>query len=204
MTSKLKRSFHRWCFTALALTAVSVSLAQNAEANSLYWRRYSPSMVGPGPVFISPVGNIWNGGWWMSSDLGRAPLSICRVSDGPFWAYGSYFNGNCSYFSTSFNRGHSISIGFDLMGGSRFPNWRPIAGDHHHPYDLQDDSWTTLGDPTLTQQQSVLDSELSTLCRIQQAEGAFIGTLRDQTCYAAWNGQTLISAEFEVVENEEN
>ncbi|NBW81805.1 hypothetical protein EBR21_08630, partial [bacterium] len=158
--------------------------------------------IGPGPVFISPVGNIWNGGWWMSVDVGRSPLSICRISDGPGWAYGNFYNGRCTYYSPSLSRGHDISVGFDLLGGTHFPNWRPLnhrdanRGNSNPIVDL------SLGDPSLTQQQDLQNGELNALCRIQQEDGAFIGTVREDSCYAAWNGQTMISAEYEIVEPE--
>jgi hypothetical protein len=131
----------------------------------------------------------------MSVDTGRAPLSICRISDGPLWVYGNYFNGNCAYYSPSLNRAHGVTLGFDLLGGSSFPNWRHISDRR-----ILRASAHSLGDPTHLQQQAVLDTELSSLCRIQQADGAFIGTLRDEVCFAAWDGQTLISADYEVVE----
>jgi hypothetical protein len=200
MNHKKSSEKRRWLASFLACTGVFVSIVPAAEANNLYWRRYSPNTIGPGPAFISPGGRIWNGGWWMSVDVGRAPLSICRLSDGPSWVYGNYYDGLCAYYSPQFNRAHSVSLGFDLLGGNRFPDWRPISGRYVRPWSVTSSS----GDPTLIQQQNVLDSELESLCRIQQAEGAFIGTLRDEVCYAAWGGQTLISGDYEVVEKPEN
>jgi hypothetical protein len=192
---KTASKVRRWCTGALACAALLVVAAPSAEANSLYWRRYSPANIGPGPVFIGPAGNIWNSGWWMSVDTGRAPLSICRISDGPLWMYGNYFNGNCAYYSPSLNRAHGVTIGFDLMGGSHFPDWRHISDRRVLRSHAQ-----SLGDPSDLQQQAVLDAELSSLCRIQQADGAFIGTLRDEVCYAAWGDQTLISSDYEIVD----
>jgi hypothetical protein len=192
----------RWCSSLLSFAALSIVSVQAVSADQLYWRRYSPDHIGPGPVFISPVGNIWNGGWWMSVDVGRSPLSICRISDGPGWAYGNYYNGVCAYYSPTLNRGHDISIGFDLLGGTRFPAWRHVArlddtnSNSAHIVDL------SLGDPSLIQQQAIQDGELESLCRIQESDGAFIGTQREGGCFASWNGQILISADYEVVETE--
>lgn len=201
MMNNRMRLFKKWSFHVLTCAGVALTLTPSAHANSLYWRRFNPSHIGPGPVFISPAGNIWNGGWWMSVDLGRTPLSICRVSDGPFWAYGNYFDGNCTYYSPSINRGNRISVGFDLMGGTNFPNWRPLPGGPIHPYNFGDQPSDTSVNQAAAQQQSVLDDELTSLCRVQQADGAFIGTLREGSCYAAWDGQTIISADYETVES---
>ncbi|MEY3903475.1 MAG: hypothetical protein RL189_2781 [Pseudomonadota bacterium] len=198
----IRNSAVRWCYGLLALAGTALSLTPSAEANSLYWRRYSPAHVGPGPVFISPIGNIWNGGWWTSVDVGRSPLSICRISDGPSWLYGNYHDGLCAYYSPSRSGAHSVNIGFDLLGGNNFPRWRRLSDGHVHPLDLGYHSHDLLGDPTIGQQQGVLDAELAALCRIQQADGAFIGTILEGGCYAAWNGQTLVTADYEVIEQQ--
>ncbi|MFZ9519750.1 MAG: hypothetical protein ACO3A4_04670 [Silvanigrellaceae bacterium] len=195
-------SLPRWCTSLMSFSALCFTSIQTVNADQLYWRRYSPGLIGPGPVFVSPVGNIWNGGWWMSVDLGRSPLSICRISDGPRWAYGNYFNGVCAYYSPTLSRGHDVSVGFDLLGGTRFPNWRTASR-----IDLMTDDTgvvidLSLGDPTISQQQTVQSEELQLLCRIQQADGAFIGTLIEGGCYAAWNGQTMISADYEIIESQ--
>lgn len=204
MNTSARALFRRWFCGALACAALGVTLAPTAEANSLYWRRYSPGIVGPGPVFITPPGNLWNGGWWMSVDIGPSPLSICRISDGPRWVYGNYYNGNCAYYSPSLSRGVDISVGFDLMGGSHFPTWRPISDVHRYPFHLNSPSVQVYGDPTLIQQEPVQNSELADLCRIHQDDGAFIGTLQDDGCFSAWTGQILVSADYEVVETTGN
>jgi hypothetical protein len=192
---KISAQARRWCGGSLACAALLVIASPEAHANSLYWRRYSPAHIGPGPGFISPAGSLWNGGWWMSVDTGRTPLSICRISDGPLWAYGSFFNGNCNYYSPYLNRAHGVTIGFDLLGGNDFPVWRHISDRRVLRSPIQ-----SFGDPTDFQQQTVLDTELASLCRILQADGAFVGTLRDEVCYAAWNSQTLISSDYEIPE----
>jgi hypothetical protein len=205
MKKSLRTSSRQWSAGLLAVGSLAFAhfQAPTAEANSLYWRRYEPTHIGPGPVFIGPTGTIWNGGWWISVDTGPQPLSLCRISDGHSWAYGNYADGLCGFYSPTFNRGLSIRTGFDLMGGIRFPSWGPLSGGHVHPHPLQEKAINILGSVTGAQQQAVLNSELSTLCRIRNDEGAFIGIQLEGHCFASWKDKTLISSNFEVINGEE-
>jgi hypothetical protein len=105
-----------------------------------------------------------------------------------------------------------VSIGFDLLGGDSAHSWiSPMNSGYRrwtlsHPFAEVREQ---LGNPSQLPhqgQQSTLahQSELESLCRILQTDGAFIGTLMDDTCFASWQGIDLISADYEVIEIERN
>ncbi|NBO39415.1 hypothetical protein EBU99_12620 [bacterium] len=191
---------------AVATIACGVAAMTAHAQPSLWWSHWSPGGVGPGPGFINPP-NLIVGGWWNSPAYGRSPITICRLSDGMRWSYGGFRDGSCYYYSPSLNRGHHVSIGFDLMGGLNFPIWIS-PGSHGPRYTI----WSTGGmsgqgqsQANIRQQSDVSQDELSSLCRINQADGSFVGTLMDGTCYAAWHDdQEIISADYEVPETSQD
>lgn len=191
----MKLSTLRWMLGSLFL-GVFAGAVNTASAQPLYWQPWAPIVTGPG--FINPPPHIIIGGWWNSPDYGRSDIRICRLSDNlGRWSYGSFHGGTCHYYSHSLRRGHSVGIGFDLLGGEPQPLW--ISGNHRHRT-----LWVNPeGNPALGGQQQTITAqkeELESLCRIVQGDGIYVGTLIDDSCYASWQGLELISADYEVID----
>lgn len=51
-----------------------------------------------------------------------------------------------------------------------------------------------------SQQVTAQQTEIESLCRIVQGNGAYIGTFIDGSCFAAWQGMELVSADHEIVD----
>ncbi|MEY4065662.1 MAG: hypothetical protein RIR26_1870 [Pseudomonadota bacterium] len=194
---------HKWRqLTLVALAGTSVLCGLQAVAQPLYWQPWTPTMARPG--FINPPGFVV-GGWWNAPHLGPSDITICRLDDHRLgrWSYGGFHSGACNYYSPISGHGHSINIGFDLLGGDDHLRWVPTS--HHRNHNLWSDwegnikAGTSQGQIALAQ-----NDELESLCRIVQADGAFIGTLRDETCFASWQGTEIISADYEIIERSEN
>lgn len=194
--------------TLACLWLATPLLSPVAQAQPLYWQPWSP-IIGA-PPFINPPGNLVIGGWWNAPDYGRADIRICRLSDNlGRWSYGGFYDGSCNYYSHNLGRGHSVSIGFDLLGGLYEPRWVPSTHRNHRLLNLPAETRSlemdgSKTDPTLNQQTQFQDDEMKQLCRIVQGDGAFVGTLAEETCYTAWQGLELISADYEVLNLEEN
>lgn len=188
---------------ALALwwTLIPALSTTTAHAQPLYWQPWNP-VIGA-PRFINPPGNLVIGGWWSSPDYGRSDIRICRLSDNlGRWSYGGFDRGSCHYYSHTSGRGHVVGIGFDLLGGDFQPRWIPYNTPHHREVTTSSHSAFSLGKvhPDAGQQTPPQQAEMESLCRIVQADGAFIGTRMDGACYTAWQGLELISAEFEILD----
>lgn len=193
MTNHIRRSL-----TAVTLAATGVFCGLQASAQPLYWQPWTPALSRPG--FINPPGYVI-GGWWNAPTLGPADITICRLDDHRLgrWSYGGYYSGACNYYSHYSGRGHSINIGFDLMSGDSHLRWVPSSHRRNHR------GWSSWEGKIISGSQQnqasvVQNQELNNLCRIVQGEGAFIGTLRDETCFASWQGSEIISSDFEIVE----
>lgn len=178
------------------------------QGQPFYWQPY-PTVI-PGAHVNLPSGLVI-GGWWNSPAYGRTDIRICRLSDNlGRWSYGGYHSGACNYYSPTLRRGHTVSIGFDLLGGDRSHHWvSPFSRGHRrwtlsHPFAAtQEQSDVPTQTPHQGQNHSLAQqAELDSLCRVVQADGAFIGTLIDGTCFASWQGTDLISADYEIIEIE--
>lgn len=194
----MKTTTGKFLVSSLLLGALAAPLA-TATAQPMYWQPWSPRI--PSPGFINPPPNIIIGGWWNSPNYGRSDIRICRLSDNlGGWNYGGFHMGTCHYYSRSMNRGHSIGIGFDLLGGDLQPRW--ISAHGHSTLLLSPEgNPAILGDQ---QQITAQQSEIESLCRIVEADGAFIGTLIDGSCFASWQGLEIISADYEIIDGEQN
>lgn len=195
---------------ASLLFAGVIMTPSQSEAQPFYWQPYPPIITGS--HYDPPVGMVI-GGWWNSPVYGRTDIRICRLSDNlGRWSYGSYYSGACNYYSPIYRRGHTVSIGFDLLGGDPAHRWiSPLSNGYRrwtlsHPFAEEREA---MGAPSKITQQGqaptiAQQSELESLCRVVQADGAFIGTLIDGTCFASWQGTDLISADYEIIEVERN
>ena len=193
---------------ATLLCAGTFFCASQSEAQPFYWQPYPPVIVGS---HYDPPAGLVIGGWWNSPVYGRTDIRICRLSDNlGRWSYGGYHAGACNYYSPLYRRGHAVSIGFDLIGGDHTHRWiSPLSNGYRrwtlsHPFA---EDREPLGAPSQLPHQGqhttlAQQSELESLCRILQADGAFIGTLMDGTCFASLQGTDLISADYEVIEIE--
>lgn len=196
---EMKLTKAKFLASSLLLGTVAAPVL-SATAQPMYWQPWTPHI--PSPGFINPPPSIIIGGWWNSPAYGRSDIRICRLSDNlGRWNYGSFHLGSCHYYSSSLGRGHSIGIGFDLLGGDLPPRW--ISSNHRH----RDAVLHPEGNPAIIagqQQITAQQGELESLCRIVQANGAFVGTLMDESCFAAWQGLEIISADFEVIDLEQD
>jgi len=191
----MKFNLRKFLASSLLLATLAAPLA-SAWAQPLYWQPWSPRM--PRPGFINPPPSIIIGGWWNSTDYGRSDIRICRLSDNlGGWNYGGFHLGTCHYYSRALGRGHSIGIGFDLLGGDLQPRW--VSGNTRYPFVLsqpEGDNVLFGGQRQITAQQT----EIKSLCRIVDADGTFIGTLIDGSCFAAWQNIEIMGADYEVIE----
>ena len=185
--------------TGAMLCSAAAALVTDAQAQPMYWQPWSS------PGFINPPGSLVVGGWWNSPDFGRTDLRICRLSDNlGRWSYGGFYSGSCNYYSRPLGRGHVVSIGFDLLGGDSHPRWISSNHRNHRNWNLLEGQTNgeTYGHPSQipSQQVTAQQGEIESLCRIVQGDGAYIGTIIDGSCFAAWQGLELISADYEIVD----